>query len=453
MSKRASSHAKAARRRGAHERLVDLDWLRTLLVLAIIPYHALALFTVASGTVIREPAAAPWTPLLYHTLEDWGIPFIFLLAGAASGFALESRSLGAYARERALRLLVPAALVALAFAPVRAYFLALTNPALLKVSPVPITDPERMRTIGAFFLRYWTILFTTGSSIVSRNPLAHLWFVPRLLVISLLCAPLLMALRERCPRWVERMAARGIPGGVLALGGGLIPAALAVALRPGWLNRLTVAFPLADDWTGFTLCLAWFIAGSLIYTSARLRQATRDLAHATLALAAVGWAVTLGIILSGHAPAPDFSAASMLFTLTWAYSLWLLTLAALGLGMRYLTMSPTWQPYLTTAAFPVYVLHLPLLLAAAYYLQDLPAPWYLQMALAITVTLGASFALYEYVIRRTPGIRTLFGVAGQRASERPPGDPPTAHQTAPGARRKPRQRRSAARRTRAPTSS
>ncbi len=413
MSKQTLSQATAARRRGTHERRVELDWLRTLLVLGIIPYHALTLYTVASGTVIREPAAAPWTPLLYRTLEDWGIPMIFLLAGAASGFALESRTLGAFARERALRLLVPMALVALAFAPVRAYFLALTNPALLKVSPVPITDPERMRNFGAFLLRYWTILFTTGSPIVSRNPLAHLWFVPRLLIISLLCAPLFLALRERWPRWMERMTASGIPGVALALGGGLLPAALAVALRPGWLNQLTAALPLADDWTGFTPCLIWFIAGHLIYASAALRKATRDLAYVSLALAAVGWAVTLGVILPGHAPAPGYSAASMLFTLAWAYSLWLLTLAALGLAMRYLTMTPSWYSYLTAAAFPVYVLHLPVLLATAYYLQGLSAPWYLQLALAIAVTLGGSFALYEYVIRRTPGIRLLFGVTGR----------------------------------------
>ncbi len=422
----ATSQAQAARGRSeragqegreGHERRVDLDWLRTLIVLVIIPYHAFFLFTVASGTVIRQPAATPWTPLLYSALEDWGIPFIFLLAGAASGFALEARSLGAYAWERALRLLVPTALVIVLFAPVRAYYLALANPALLRVSPVPITDPARMREIGPFFLEYWRILFTTGSSIVSRNPLAHLWFVPRLLEVSLLCALLLRALRERWPRWVARVAARGFPLTALALLGGLIPAVVVVILEPGWLNRLTVSFPLADDWPAFFLCLIWFVYGYLIYASAGLRQAVRDLAFVTLALALVGWGITLGILLSGHAPAADYSPVSMLYTLTRVYAMWLLTLGALGLGMRYLSAASPWQRYLTAAAFPVYILHLPLLLPAAYYLQYLPAPWPLQLALAIAISLGGAFALYEYVVRRTPGIRALFGI-------------PTSHQPA-----------------------
>lgn len=412
-------------------RQADLDWLRTMIVLAIIPYHALLLYTVSSGSVIRQPAAVPWTPLLYRALEDWGIPFIFLLAGAASAFALRSRSLGAYGWERVSRLVIPVALVALLFAPVRAYYLALTNPALLKISPVPIAHPERMGNIGAFFLEYWRILFTTGSSIVSRNPIAHLWFVPRLIVISLLCAPLLQRLHGRWPRWVERRAARGTSLVTLLLGGGLVPVAVAIILEPGWLNRWTAGFPLSDVWSAFALCLFWFLAGALIYSSDGLRQAARKLAYVTLALALAGWGVTLGIMLSGHAPPADYSAASMLYTFARVYSYWLLTLALVGLGARFLSAAAGWQSYLTAATFPVYVLHLPLLLPIAYYLQYLPLPWPLQAALAIGLTVAGAFALYEYVVRRAPGIRVLFGMslsppAGLRSPRAPSGPPALA---------------------------
>lgn len=414
------------------KRQADLDWLRTLIVLAIIPYHALLLYTVASGSVIRQPATAPWTPQLYRTLEDWGIPFVFLLAGAASAFALRSRSLGAYAWERVLRLAIPLALVALLFAPIRVYYLALTNPALLKISPVPIANPERMRNIGAFFLEYWRILFTTGSSIVSRNPIAHLWFVPRLIVISLLCAPLLSRLRDHWPRWVKRVTIRGIPPAALLMAGGLAPAAVAIILEPGWLNRWTAGFPLSDSWPAFALCLFWFLAGALIYSSSGLRRAARTLSYVTLALALAGWGVTLGVMLSGYAPTANYSAASMLYTFTRVYSFWLLTLALVGLGARFLAAATGWQSYLTAATFPVYVLHLPLLLPIAYYLQYLPLPWPLQMALAISLTGAGAFALYEYVIRRTPGIRVLLGMPLSRPDSasarsgwpRAPSEPP-----------------------------
>ncbi|HEX9037665.1 MAG TPA: acyltransferase family protein [Ktedonobacterales bacterium] len=392
----------------------DLDWLRTLIVLAIIPYHALVLYTVASGTVILHPAAATWTAPLYRALEEWGILFIFLLAGAASVFALRSRSLGAYAWERALRLLVPLSVVALLFAPVRSYYLALANPALLHVSPVPISHPERMRNIGIFFLEYWRILFTTGSTIVSRNPIAHLWFVPRLIAVSLVSAPLIQALRRRWPEWAERVGGHWIPATALLVGGGLIPTVVTFLLEPGWLNRLTVGFPLADNWSAFTLCLYWFITGALIYASSRLLQAARELAYVTLTLALAGGSVAFGIMLSGHAPAPDYSAGSLLYTTLRIFSIWLLTLGVLGLGARFLNVSLAWQPGLVAAAFPVYLLHLPLLLATAYYLQYLPLPWPTQMTLAIIIALPGSFALYTYVVRRVPAIGLLFGVPNTR---------------------------------------
>lgn len=396
---------------GRHgERRVDLDWLRTLLVLGIIPYHALLYFAVASGSIIKPAISDPRLPLVFSALEGWGIPVIFLLAGAASGFALERRPPGTYVKERLLRLLAPLPLVALAFAPLRAYYLFLNNPRLISVSPVPISDPERLRGIGPFFWQYWTILFTTGTPIISRNPLAHLWFVPRLLAVSLICAPLLLFLRDRWPRWLDRLAAAHVPPAALLLGGGLLPAALVVALQPGWLNRLTTFFPLSDDWTVFFLDLTMFVFGYALYSSARLRDAARDMAYLTLALAVVSWVVVFAVMFSGHAPAYDYSLASILFTLTRVFAMWLLTLAAIGLAARYLSVSPSWQPYLTTATFPVYVLHLPLLIAATYYLQWLPAPWYLRLALAIAVTVASAFALYEYVVRRTPGLRFLFGV-------------------------------------------
>jgi glucans biosynthesis protein C len=87
-----------------------------------------------------------------------------------------------------------------------------------------------------------------------------------------------------------------------------------------------------------------------------------------------------------------------------------------GLGMRYLTIAPSWLRYPTTATFPIYVLHLPLLIITAYYLQTLPVPWYVQLALVIIVTVVTAFALYEYVIRRMRVTRFLFGLESPRAS-------------------------------------
>lgn len=402
------------RKTEAHERRADLDWLRTLIVLGIIPFHALVIFSAAYATIIRHPISSPLLPLVTTSLEGWGIPFIFLLSGAAAYFALQSRSAGTFVWERVLRLMVPAALVALTLTPIRAYFLLLVNPDLVRVSPTPISDPARLQNLGGFFAQYWTSLFTTGSPIVVRNLLAHLWFVPRLLVVSVVCLPLFLWLRTRWGRWVDGAAASPLRGAALLIAGGAVPAATVALLTPGWLYHLTAWFPLRDDWTALSLDLALFIYGYLIYSSTRLRDAVRNLAVFALAAAAGCWIVVVAVRLRGDAPASDFSPPSLAFAGVQVFAIWLLTLAALGLAMRYLSTAPRWQVYLTTAAFPIFVLHLPLLTIAAYYMQLLPLPWYVLAVLIMLVTAATSFALYEYVVRRVVVLRFLFGLTSPR---------------------------------------
>ena len=174
----------------------ELDWLRTLIVLSIIPYHALLLFVTVGASIIAHPISMPLAPIVYNAVDIWGISLIFLLSGAASRFALAVRSPRAYVTERLLRLGVPAVLVVLLLAPLLAYFLLLSNPSLASAGPRPIADPEQLRHIGTFFLQYWRNLFTTGTPIVIRNVLVHLWFVPRLVIVSLICLPLFLFLQE-----------------------------------------------------------------------------------------------------------------------------------------------------------------------------------------------------------------------------------------------------------------
>ncbi len=395
-------------------RVAEIDWLRMLIVLAIIPYHALILFSAASATVLQNATTSAQLPIIFGALEAWGIPLIFLLAGASSKFALDARPPATYVKERIFRLLIPVLLVMLVFAPLRAYYLLLSNPGLISVSPAPIPHPEDLRNIGEFFQQYLTSLLTTGSPIVVRNSLAHLWFVPRLLIASIICLPLFLFLRARWPEWMRRLASSRISMGALLLGGGFVPAVLVALLQPGWLHRLTANLPLNEDWTSFALEVVVFIYGYLIYSSVELRSAVRRLAPLLLLLAAACWTIVFVVRLGGHTPPNTFSLANALFSLVQVFAIWLLMAGVLGLGMRYLTRTTRWQTYLTTATFPVYILHLPLLTIIAYYLRALPVPWFVLLPLIASLTLGASFALYEFVVRRVPFIRLLFGLNSQR---------------------------------------
>lgn len=405
-------------------RRVELDWLRTIVVLGTIPFHAVPVIGAERAAFILSAESNPALAILAGFVLSWGIPLIFLMSGAATGLALNARSPGAYAWERTLRLGAPMLLMLLLFSPLQLYFILLSNPSLLQlVSHFGITldipEPQRLSDIGYFFEQYYRFI---GTSVRGYTPalgsflLTHLWFVPRLLIVSFVSLPLLVYLRGRGRRVTERATAFAARPAALLLVGGLAPATLVALLQPGWLSGITTGWIFSDDWVAFFLDLVMFLYGFLIYSSERLHRAIQAVAFPALALSLVCWGIVGVILALGSAPAAGFSPAALLFAIVQVFGIWLLVLALLGLAMRYLTVSTNWQRYLTTAAFPIFVLHGPLLTASAYYLLQLPAPGFIQLPLIFVVTVASAFAVYEYVVRRTPVTRALFGVTAPAAS-------------------------------------
>lgn len=409
-------------RSGPAPRRYELDWLRTLIVLGIIPYHALVIFGASSAISLKSAQSTPAFAVLGGFVLTWGIPSIFLMAGAATRLALERRAPSAYIRERFGRLLVPMVLVAVIFSPVQAYFILLSNPSLVSLSPVPIQHPEQLGDFRTFYGTYLTLLVSTVraySPRIGTLVLAHVWFIPRLLVVSLLTVLLVVCLRRAGQR-VRAHATHLDQRPVLMLfGGGLATAVVVALLGPGWLEHFTIHWLFTDVWSDFVLDLALFLCGYLIYARPRLSEAVCSRRIFTLLLGLSCWTMVAGVALVYRAPSASFAPASLLYSGTQALSAWLLSLALLGFAMRYFTFTTRQQRYLSDATFPVYLVHMPILTIAAYYVLKLPLPWYLQVLLIIAATFVLAFGIFEFVLRRTPVTRFLFGVRGQGLHDDP----------------------------------
>lgn len=407
-------------------RRVELDWLRMLVVLATIPFHAVPIIGASRTVLMVSAESNPLLMILGGFVLTWGIPLIFLMSGAAAKLALDVRPPGAYIRERLLRLGVPLLLMLFLLSPIQIYFILLSNPSLIQMGPkygitITFPEPERVGDFLYFYQQYLHFLFTSVrgfTPLIDSLILGHLWFVPRLLVVSFVSLPLLLYLRGRGRGMTERLTATAAAHpAVLLPGGALVPAVLVALLQPGWLNRLTAGWVFTDDWPAFSLNLVMFLYGALIYSSERLRATVRAQAILALTLGVVCAGIVVTLILLGHAPAIGYSPASLLFVLAETLMAWLPVLALLGLAMRYLTVSTPVQRYLSDAAFPVFVLHGPLLTASAYYVLQLPLPAIVQLVLVLIVTVAGAFGIYEYVVRRTPVTRLLFGVKAPQAAK------------------------------------
>jgi hypothetical protein len=103
---------------------------------------------------------------------------------------------------------------------------------------------------------------------------------------------------------------------------------------------------------------------------------------------------------------------------------WSMVLAVFGYAARYLNRPSKALSYLNEAVLPVYVLHQPILLIAAYLLFPLRLPLPLEASALVLVTGGGALGLYHLAIRPFGPVRFLFGVkpkagAGVRPIARP----------------------------------
>jgi len=105
------------------ERRHDLDWLRVLGVLLLIPFHVALIFVLDPFTImyIRDSANSRVLAEVTGFIHMWHMPMLFMISGAATYFALGVRSMGTYIRERFFRLFIPLAFGILTFVPLTIY--------------------------------------------------------------------------------------------------------------------------------------------------------------------------------------------------------------------------------------------------------------------------------------------------------------------------------------------
>jgi glucan biosynthesis protein C len=90
------------------ERRYDIDWLRVLAVLMLIPFHTARIFDIWEPFYAKsDQVSRALTYFFIGGVNAWHMPLFFLLARASTWFALGFRSGGQYIKERLKRLIVP----------------------------------------------------------------------------------------------------------------------------------------------------------------------------------------------------------------------------------------------------------------------------------------------------------------------------------------------------------
>ena len=421
----------------ASARRHELDWLRSLVVLGLIPIHAAILFSAASDVQLKNAETNMLLTRLISFTTVFGMPLLFLVAGASSWFALGRRTPRRYVQERLKHLFLPFVFATLLIIPVQVYAVLSADPQLLSTVAVPIANHHALDSYVHFYPTYlWAYAYFMTHYSLTLVPIfwGHLWFLPRLLVTSFVALPLLIYLRGPSGRHLlDRLALLcERPGGIFLLAVPLI--ITDIALRPGWLNTMTAHWPIFDDWCQFFLYFIFFIWGFVLYADPRfLRQVARHM-PAALILGSALWIIAQFIQVPNYRIPFTVSPIPFLFLPFRSLMSWLLTVGMLGVGIRYLARTNRLGRFLNDAAFPIYVIHMPVILVIAVNVLRWPTSVPVKF---IVIVLGSALmilAIYELLIKRWPPVRVLFGMSPhERDFSQPKTDPPASDDGGPAA--------------------
>jgi len=358
------------------ERRYDLDWLRVLGVLLLIPFHVALIFVFDPFTImyIRDSVNSRMAEVTGF-IHMWHMPMLFMVSGAATYFALGFRSAGEYVRERLLRLLIPLIFGLLTYVPFTVY--------------IQHSDILSLQEGYAGFFR---IDLEHLDGMNGAFTPAHLWFILYLFVFSLAGLPIFQWLRsERGRGTIERLGtARQSPLSLIVLG---IPLTLAAAT--GILGDMNPLYYFLVFSYGFVL------AGD-----ARFQAAMDKIVWVALLYGVFAAAINIVMPIRNYA---EWTPQWMALGLNYQMGRWLLTLAAMGLGHRFLNRTSKFLRYASEAAMPFYLLHMTLSVVTGYFVIQLDEPVAIKYTLIVLVATGLTFAACE-VVRRWNVTRRLFGM-------------------------------------------
>ena len=397
------------------ERRYDLDWVRIGAFMLLILYHV-GMYYVTWDWHVKSPHASQDIEPLMMLTSPWRLSLLFLVSGVATGYLLARQGTRRFLGQRSTRLLIPLAFGMLVIVPPQSY----------------LEVVEKLGYAGSyaeFFRLYITGFhgFCRGSDCLIMPTWNHLWFVAYLWVYTLVLY-LVVRLAPPIIPWLRRFAERRLSGaGIL-----LWPLAYLVAIRLGLAPRFPQTHALAGDWYNHAMYFAVFLLGFSLAGS-RAPWATLERSRwLTLGLAVLGWAFLNAYFgaYSDDAAIPP-QALRLFGRVVYGAEQWLAIAAVVGFAHRHLTHDSAARRYLTTAIFPVYILHQTVIVVTAHALK--PSHLYppVEGVLLVLVTVAVCFLGYE-AIRRVPLLRPVFGLEHSARSIAPER---TARRSAPVARR------------------
>lgn len=363
----------------------DLDWLRVLVFGLLIFYHV-GMFFVPWGWHIKNNVIYSWLVYPMIFLNQWRLPILFIISGMGTYYALGKRNGGQFIGERFRRLFIPLVIGMLLIVPPQVYIERLVN----------------AQFEGNYF-EFWPAMAFNGVYPEGNLSWHHLWFLPYLLLFSILLAPVFLYLRKKGDNpflhWIRKRVRS--PWGIFIF---IIPLYLTEALMEPFFPS---THALIGDW--FNLVnygLMFFFGFILIAVQDEFWKLVTRYRRQFLFAAIISFTAFLSLILLVEdSIIVHFTEAFLKVT-----NLWLWILVCFGYAATYLNKPSTVLAYANESVYPFYILHQTVTICLAYYLMEVEWGLFPEGMILLTGTFGISWLFYEFLIRRVKWLRPLFGL-------------------------------------------
>lgn len=381
-------------------RRYDFDWLKVIATLTVFIFHCLRFFDFGAWHVKNNQLDAIATTFAGILLQ-WIMPLFFLLSGTSIYFALKSRTVAQFLRERCMRLLIPLLFGIFVLSPPQVYLERLSNP---HHGVAPWNGGQFSGSFWEFIPDYFQGWYLFGGNFAWMG--IHLWYLLVLFLFSLLLLPLFLAIKQGKGRSLIDQLASVLekPIFIFLLG-------LPIAVLESGLNPTTLGVRAAGGWNFFTY-LTLLLCGYLIVVDRRIEQVVYRHFIPALMIAVFTTPLlleTLHNVITGNGSAYG-SLSYTLLTALRSFNSWCWMIAFWSLGRKFLNFNHRALRYMSEASLPFYMLHQPIILLIGFWI----ASWQIEVLPKFMVLSFVSFIaialLYELFVRRIGLLRFCFGL-------------------------------------------
>ncbi len=373
-------------------RYFGLDALRGGMMMLGIVLHAAMLYLVVPPPTMPLPTDrnnALVFDVIFAFIHSFRMPTFFVLAGFFTALLVEKRGLLGTYKNRASRVLAPLAAGIVTILPVTGLFMINFALSARFGTHDLIPDREALKVLGEEI--------AAKGAPVGKPMLGHLWFLYYLCFFYLLI-PVCRFLVKRSLRY-ERLVKRGLSSPLLLAPFALYTAATLWPFHGGQVHEGFIFF--TPHLPSLVYYGSFFVLGYFFHHYRDFLQAlARNLAV---------WAVLAGFLfpLATYASNLDNGARGASFAfhlgavLANGLCTWTLVYLFLGVALRFFDRESPWIVYVSQSSYWVFLVHMPLVCLAGWWLVQFDLPAVLKFLLVCGFTAAVAFPTFHYWVQKT----------------------------------------------------